>query len=230
MSVKEKMTVSRGLSEIKRINKVIDEALSVRQGKFIGVTVGRDAKKKIPGSSLSPEKASEMIVANFNMFNTNFNRRTAIKTAIVESNAKTMIKFQGKDISVAAAIELRANLDPLRKYCNIMSEEFVTALRQVEDINSKLAVKINQLAAEATRSLNGAAEQNVEVMQAAIKNVRDSIEKSELDSQEASLIDPCIVELHIKILREKINAIDCELDHILNESNATTIIEFEYDN
>lgn len=221
--VEEKMSITRALAEIKRIQGTIDDMVKAR-GKYVGIAVGRGDKQKVSGSgNMTVEKAKEIINANVQKFNTLINRRSAIKRAIVLSNATTIVNFDGEQITVAEAIELRTQMAPLRAILADMVTEWGTAVKFIDDSNARVTAKIEQQVSESISAIPANSE-----MATAIEAIRKTITDTHLDNGEASLIDPCDVHSMIEARRNRLDKIETELDHILNESNAMTMIEFKY--
>lgn len=222
MSVTEEMNITRALTELKRIGLKIEEVVAT-PNKYMFVTVGQGDSMRLNNSTVTVEKATEMLRGNFAAIDALFKRREAIKRAIILSNANTDIMFNGTTLKVAEAIELRASIVPKRNLLNDMMAEYNRVTNHVGSENAKLQTRIDAQVMEATKNIQGGAD-----VKETLDGIRSSISESQLKTNAVSMLDPCDLAGRIKLLRDDITAVDSELDFLLNESNATTKIKIEY--
>lgn len=202
-----KMSVHRGLGELKLYSNKIESGLS---GAF--VVANKKSNKTIGGKSI--EEVENAIKGNFDSVVALLENRNIIKDAIIKSNATTIVTVAGKEMSVAEAIE--------RKNSILLSKEFVDTLqRQFMNENHKVEVNNEQLQTKLESFL-----------QATLGDKRDvetvkSLTKTFQDSNEFTLIDPKHIQDYIAKLSKEIQEFETQVDYVLSESNATTFFEVE---
>ena len=98
--MKETMTIHKALSELKtlgdRINSAMEEATFV--------VANKHSNAKIGGQSIA--EFSQAAQQSLQSVMTLINRRNAIKRAVTRSNAETMVNINGKEYTVAEAIDM----------------------------------------------------------------------------------------------------------------------------
>ena len=104
----QKISVTRALVELKRLDERIGKAIS--GGLFIARTVGRDTNKKVVGSSDSVAAVEKRIQGSFDKVTSLITNREKIKSALVMSNATTHVSIMGRNVTVAEAIELKSTV------------------------------------------------------------------------------------------------------------------------
>ena len=98
----ERMSIHRALAELKTLDARINSACS---GTF--VYANKKSNAKISGMSI--EDAKKFLVGNYDRAKDLIERRKKIKSAIVESNAKTEVEVAGIKMTVADAIERKSS-------------------------------------------------------------------------------------------------------------------------
>ena len=97
----EKMTIHEALSELKVIGKRIDKEING----VVFVTANKHSNTKIGGKTI--EEFSDNIKSKYQKITDLIKRRTAIKKAVVKSNAVTDVTIGGETMTVAEAIEYK---------------------------------------------------------------------------------------------------------------------------
>src|SRR5690554_4907003 len=98
------MTITRGLSELKLINDRIQR--KINDARF---AVGnKNNNKKIDGMTI--EEFNKNAKSQYQSIQDLIERRKKIKSAIVDSNAKTVVTIAGKEMTVASAIERKESI------------------------------------------------------------------------------------------------------------------------
>lgn len=129
----ETMTVHRAMVELKTIDKRI--AKKIENAAFC--TSAKVNMKKLFGQPA--EEFYRQAQSDFDSITGLINRAAAIKAAIPVSNAKTKIKVNEQEMTVAEAISLKQNLIPLRqKLLNALNIQYSEAIHEVEDKNATL--------------------------------------------------------------------------------------------
>lgn len=209
----EAMSITRGLAELKRLDDKIQRAS--REGVFVAVTTGKNTSQKVHEVSMTVDAAKTKIQSSFDTLYGLFTLRASLKAAIVKSNAVTMIKILGREVTVAEAIEMKTSVANKKLLVAIMQQQYAKCNSTVAVLNAKLDEVI---------------EANLKTIYGADKSKADplayeSIAKPQREQKEAALLDPKDVVKKIADLTEEISVIETELDFTLSESNARTIIE-----
>lgn len=210
----EKMTIHRGLSELKVLDDRIFSAIS--EGTYC--LPNKHSNEKLKGIAVADyekimqgmyDKAVDLI-----------KRREAIKRAVVLSNASTKVEISGNTYTVAEAIEMKNHGIDLKK------DLLDTMKRQYRDAQTKILTEngknLDDRAEKYVVGLFGAGEK---------KTASDEIEKAKkafIAANEYELVDPIKILNKIEKLEEEISSFKAEVDAVLSTSNAITEIEVTY--
>lgn len=141
--------------------------------------------------------------------------KNKIKSAIVKSNAVTLVKIKELTITVAEAIERKRSISHEKLLRDRMRVELKNFRHSVEIANASAQTKLDQLVA-----------QTLTKESTKIKGDEyESIAKPFMARNESKLIDPLDLENLIKILDKSIEDFETEVDVCLSESNARTMID-----
>ena len=215
----ETMTVHRAMVELKTIDKRI--AKEIESAAFC--TSAKVNTKKLFGQPA--EEFYRQAQSDFDSI-TGLINRAAIKAAIPVSNAKTKIKVNEQEMTVAEAISLKQNLIPLRqKLLNALNIQYSEAIHEVEDKNATLEKRTDAYIASIYGS-NAAAKaadaEEVNKAREAYANAQTFELVDGLKSNKKSIADI------IKAMQDDIVKFQNDLDAALSVSNATTVIEIDY--
>ena len=130
---KEKMSVHRGLAEIKLLDSRIGRAIT----EGIYCTHNKRSNQKIQGMEIQDFK-DKIIKSSFDKVEELIKRRQRIKSAIVKSNAMTDVEIAGNKMSVAEAIERKISIEHDREFLNKLKQQYSTALLNIERNNATL--------------------------------------------------------------------------------------------
>ena len=206
---KEQMNVHKGLAELKllqyRIDKAIETGVFCKQNKR--------SNTKIDGMDLQ-EYSNKVIKADFDSVTDLINRRQNIKSAIIKSNAETMVEISGVKMSVAEAIDKKSSIQNDNYLLYNLKTQYSKALKNIELNNDSLTSK-----ADEQINLLYSNKDNIDPVKIqSLKN--DYINENTLD-----LIDPLGIKSKIDKLEKEIEGFNAEVDFVLSTSNALTIIE-----
>lgn len=209
--MQQTISVTRALAELKNINERINNA--IQSGVFLGLTKGKGSNKVMLGVG-EVSSSTATIQGSYDKVDSLIAQRQKIKAALVKSNAETTVSFQGREISVAEAIELKSTVSFKELYLGRLRNAKTVALQQVDSYNSKLDTTIQAM----LQSVYGADKSKVDPSQ------YDSIANPQKDKNEVSILDPKGIDKVIESLEESIQALKTELDFTLSESNARTTV------
>ncbi len=208
----ETMTIHRGLCELKvltaRINKVINDstfcaATKASMRKLNGISI--DDFKKDSQSAL--DRLKDLMA-----------RYDAIKRAISESNAKTIIEIAGKPYTVAEAIYMNQyGLEYKHRLYIHMSNEYSAAIKTIEKENAQLSDRADRYITNTTSNKENMDPDSVTEMR------NDYIERETM-----VLIDGIDIKETMKNLADEIDKFKAEVDSVLSTSNATTTVTISY--
>jgi hypothetical protein len=203
----ERMSIHRALAELKTLDARIDSACS---GTFI--YANKKSNAKISGMSI--EDAKKFLVGNYDRAKDLIERRKKIKSAIVESNAKTEVEVAGIKMTVADAIERKSSVEYEKNLLSNLKTQFQRANSKVTSENEVLPQKLETYLS----GVLGAKDQRT------VEEV-DSHTKSFMTRNEWELIDPLHLNEKIRAIEDEIINFEMEVDATLSEVNAITFIE-----
>lgn len=210
---KEKMTIHQALCELKILDNRIEDASCEDM-----IAANRNNNLKIDGKTIEETKA--IFKANFDKLWSLIDRRNAMKLALTQSNAETVITVAGKKMTVAKAIDENKNgIGLYKRVLQTLRCAYADAQRAVIQGNgTSLDEKVERYLANTF----GSCEKGVKT--------DDMIKAEEIYRKNNSydLIDPNDLKKQLDEKEEDLNALIAELDSAIQVSNATTYIEFEY--
>lgn len=206
----EKMTIHRALSELKLIDAKIEKAIA-----SINPT-GMHQKDKLINGQAKPEDFAKDAQSNYDSALDLMKRKTAIKSAIVQSNGVAVVTAGGQVMTVADAINAKAMLKFKKKLVDTLSGRHRSVLAGLNNNNSLVQQNCQKLLEAALGK---------DAVKAGKDDV-ESISKPYLSANEFHLFDPLKVEERIKELEKEIGDFEADVDAVLSESNAVTFIEF----
>lgn len=200
------ISVTRALAEVKALNDRIEKA--TRQATFISVTVGG----KVPnGADL--QQTTNTIKANLQSVQDLIARRQAVKGAIVRSNAVTEVTINGVKMTVAEAIERKGSIDKERTLLAVLTQQLNQNRVAVERNNVTMNQKLDLMIQTAVGKERKATEEELE-----------AISRPYTASNITAPLDPNGIEAVIAKLEAEINGFVFEVDFVLSEANAKTLI------
>lgn len=210
----ETMTVHKALAELKILD---DRIISTINGGTYCVA-NKHSNDKINGVSVEEYKG--VIQGSYDKASDLIRRRTAIKKAVVLSNATTKVSINGTEYTRAEAIEMKNH--------GVEFEELMLEAL-TKQYNKAQAVILKQNGDDLERR----AEQYVIGIYGSKegKQNTDDFEKTKKDFITANsyeLIDPIKILDKINALEESIASFKAEVDAALSTSNAITVIEIKY--
>lgn len=209
----ETMTIHEALSELKMLNKRISAEI---RGAYVNTT--KRSNTKIGGKSI--KEYEESIKSHYQTVRDLMARRAAIKRAVVQSNAETKVEINGKQMSVAEAIEYRDfSIDFLRTLLSEITTQYQRCVSAVERANG------SEMTANADRyieALYGSKDSGINA------ETIEATRNAYIESNSYDLIDPLKADKVIKEISEEIEGFESKVDSVLSVSNALTTITISY--
>ena len=208
--MEEKMTIHRGLSELKLLDARIEKGISQLE------PVAPNQKNKKIGGYLDESEYVKNTLASWQSVIDLIKRKSAIKSAIVASNAKTMVKVGGKAFTVADAITFKTIIESKTKLASHLRGRLTAVAGSINKGNEQVNKNVDALLVAA---FNGA-----DNLTKATKESLDAIRIPYLDGNNYYMVDPLKVQEKIDELEKETSEFKMEVDAILSESNAVTFI------
>ena len=209
---KEILNVHKALAELKILDDRIIKA--IKEGNY--VAANKHSNKQIKGIEIEDYK--KIMTGGYDKVKDLVARRTAIKKAVVLSNAKTEVAVNGVKYTVAEAIEMRNHgivFDEL--LLQELGEQYRRAQLEIARNNAE----IDKRAENYVVSCYGSKEK---VESAEMEESRKTFVKNNT----FELLDPLKILEKMEELEEKISKFKSEIDSVLSVSNAVTEIEISY--
>jgi hypothetical protein len=209
----EKMTIHRALAELKLIDSKIEKAISV-----IEPTGVMQANKPVSGFYKKEDFETEA-KAKFQSVVDLIERKNKIKSAIVTANGVTQVEISGVKMTIADAINFKSVV--------VFKKNLIaTLIKKHNSVKSKFTVeneKVNNVALENAKIMIGKqGDDRVKPTDEDVKNIVEPFVKR----NEFHLVDPLEVEKLTEKLQNEVNNFEVEVDAVLSEINAITVIEF----
>jgi hypothetical protein len=195
------ITITRALVELKTLDKRIEK--QIESATFVSYE-GQFHKP-------SPEVANA--VSTFQSINDLIDRRKKIKSAIVMSNALTKINICSQEMTIAEAIETKSSIAHKKSLLNMLRNQYGTTVNTVEQINARVRKDLEQ------KSSMQPTEKDKQMVSL------EDFSKSYISMHGVKLSDPLEVTKRCEQLEKYITQFEQEIDYLLSERNATTLIK-----
>ncbi len=204
----EEITITRALAELKlldnKINKKIDESEFVH---FL-------SKKNKAVNNLDHLNVNSK--ASFQSITDLINRRKMLKSAIILSNASTLVKLNNETITVAEVIETKQLVEFYKKLLTKMKQNREQVLNLVEKHNYSMDNDLQKLL-EISFGKTSNTKTNTDDI--------DNISKTFREQNRADILDSINLDSKIKDVEHTITQYETESNFVLAESNAITKIK-----
>ena len=201
------MSITRALSELKLLDGRIRQGIA--SGNYIGVQIG----KKPINNYYTLEDFKKRIQSSMDSVKALIKRRNELKSAVVQSNAVTPVKVGDKIYTVAEVIERKNSITYDRELLQELKRQKTEALNYIYSENNKSSERLD-------KQIDQILGQDRKDKQAEI----DAFKLAFMDTNEAKLVDPLVLQLTIDELQKEIEDWDNEIDFVLSESNVKTMI------
>ncbi len=206
----QEITVTRGLVRLGTLEKQIDRLRTA----FI--PLGAKVKGKLVGGNFNGEVGdfSKFIKSAYQQLTDLISERDKIKTGIVISNANTLVMIGGESMTVATAIERKQSVSFKKSLAHHLQEALGQGTTYVEQENAKAQTRLDAFLEQNFSSESKPTPEDY-------ANVADPFWKD----NKIELVDPLKLAETIEALRLEIEVFEEDVDVVLSESNATTMIE-----
>ena len=208
----QKMTIHRALAELKLIDSRIEKAIASIE------PTGVMQNGKLVGGFYQKEDFEKSAKANLQSVLDLIERKNKIKSAIVSANGITTVTVAGKTMTIADAINFKAVI--------IFKKNLIATLSKKHNaIKSKFTTeneKVYTVALENAKIMIG--KQGDDKVKPTDEDVKAIVEPF-VKRNEFHLIDPLKVEELTEAMQTEVNNFEVEVDAVLSEINAITVIE-----
>lgn len=203
-----KYSIHRCLAELKLLDDKINKATNKR---FIGFR-----KNSATGEYNTHETDSDfakLVQSNYDSAMAYINRRKLFKEAIVNSNANTLVTIGGKEYTVASAIERKESISYEENLLYQLKIQYANALRTVNENNDRMEGNLDKQISQMVGSDNSKNDD--------ITTFAEFYRKQ----NGYTLLDPLKIKDKLDVLEKEIQDFKSEVDCVLSESNAITLVE-----
>ncbi len=208
----EKITITRALTTIGLLDKRIKKA--IEGARFVDIYQNR--LNLVLTTSITKEVFTENAKKSMQSITDLIERRKKMKSAILISNAKTMVKIGGIEYAVIEAIERKNSISYEKNLLASMKAQITFMKEKVEKQRPELGASIEDL----LKNNLGDGDPTTEE-----KKSNQAMADTFFDKNVLNILDPCDIGEYIEKLDEEIDTFLAEVDLTLSESNTRTKIE-----
>lgn len=209
------MSITRALTRAKTIEKQLTRLV---ESQYV-VTL---MKREVDDESDVYQDNLKMTKSNFDQFNDLFAELNNIKAAVRKSNEVTKVVIGGEELSVADALVYKNTIVYRNNFLDRITRENRNAESRVEQ--SKINAD-NKFATVRENLIKNSQGQDVseDYLKTVLTEEERRLKKAIVEVKVSGIKD---VNEYIEAERKRIDTFIEEVDYVLSESNATTIIEF----
>ncbi len=205
----EKMTIHRALAELKLLDSKIEKKISniepsgiIQNGKLVNQIEKREDFEKKAQSDF--DSIADLIT-----------RKSRIKSAITKANSQTPVTVAEVEMVIADAINYKTTIKLKKMLIDKLDSSFRNTLSNHEQNNAQVDTNALKLAEAAL------GKDNVKIGEGdAVAITEPYIEKNKWD-----IVDPLGIVKLSEGLTDDVDAFETEIDAVLSEINAVTLIE-----
>ena len=200
------MTITEGLVELKLLSSRIEKEINMSEWIWSVKTIDCTEESSVPYEDNA--KAAYQSIRDL------IEERNKIKSAIVKSNATTMVKVGKKEMTVAEAIERKSSIGYEQKLLMRWKTVYANAVNRVDTENVRVQNRIDQMLSQLV--VNDKSD---------IAEAQKAVTETYIAQNGWMVYDPLNLEDKIKKLDEDIDDFLKNVDLALSLSNAVTHIE-----
>lgn len=205
----QKMTIHRALAELKLIDAKILKGIGEIQPS------GIYQKEKKIGGYIDLTEFEKTAKAKLQSVTDLIDRKSKIKSAIVAANGITKVVIDSKEMTIADAINFKSVINFKRSLIDTLKANHRKTIVDLSRHNDLVAQNVQKLL-EFTFGKDN--------VKADAKDI-EAVRKPYVDANEAIMFDPLKVEEIVSNIEQEVSKFEIEVDAVLSEINATTLIE-----
>lgn len=199
------ISITRALTRVKVIEKQLEQ---LSYDKYVRSVLEQDKDKKQSEDFKAESKS------NFDKFNSLFDESVALQKAIRKSNEDTLVKISGKEMTVSEALILKSLIEHKQQLLSNIRD-------QNSNTNNEIEKAETQIESKAQSFVQSLKTENQSQIDDAMKVGRLSATKELRKVRLTGLNVEQILKEDLEFVQEFL----VEVDYVLSESNATTLIE-----
>lgn len=209
------MSITRALTRAKTIEKQLARLV---ESQFV-VTL---MKREVDDESDVFKDNLKMTQANFDQFNDLFAELNNIKAAVRKSNEVTKVVIGGEELTVADALVYKNTIVYRNNFLDRITRENRNAESRVEQSKISADTKFASVRENLIKNSQGQ-DVSEDYLKTVLTEEERRLKKAIVEVKVSGIKD---VNDYIEAERKRIDTFIEEVDYVLSESNATTIIEF----
>lgn len=209
------MSITRALTRAKTIEKQLARLV---ESQFV-VTL---MKREVDDESDVFKDNLKMTQANFDQFNDLFAELNNIKAAVRKSNEVTKVVIGGEELTVADALVYKNTIVYRNNFLDRITRENRNAESRVEQSKINADTKFASVRENLIKNSQGQ-DVSEDYLKTVLTEEERRLKKAIVEVKVSGIKD---VNEYIEAERKRIDTFIEEVDYVLSESNATTIIEF----
>lgn len=209
------MSITRALTRAKTIEKQLTRLV---ESQFV-VTL---MKREVDDESDVFKDNLKMTQANFDQFNDLFAELNNIKAAVRKSNEVTKVVIGGEELTVADALVYKNTIVYRNNFLDRITRENRNAESRVEQSKISADTKFASVRENLIKNSQGQ-DVSEDYLKTVLTEEERRLKKAIVEVKVSGIKD---VNEYIEAERKRIDTFIEEVDYVLSESNATTIIEF----
>lgn len=199
------MSITQALPELKLLEKRIEK---------LDYDIANWCKVSHNGAPVDKDKHKKETESQLQSYMDLITRRNTIKRAIILSNAQTKVKIGSFEGTVAEAIEYKMSISMKRGLLLHMKDCLQTKRDEYERLKGQVDARLERLLQS---ELGKDVKTNPETITALTNSFRDN--------NKVEFVDPLDLSAKIATLEEEIDSFETNVNWVLSESNAVTIID-----
>lgn len=209
------MSITRALTRAKTIEKQLARLV---ESQFV-VTL---MKREVDDVTDVYQDNLKMTQANFDQFNDLFAELNNIKAAVRKSNEVTKVVIGGEELSVADALVYKNTIVYRNNFLDRITRENRNAESRVEQSKINADTKFASVRENLIKNSQGQ-DVSEDYLKTVLTEEERRLKKAIIEVKVSGINN---VNEYIEAERKRIDTFIEEVDYVLSESNATTIIEF----
>lgn len=224
---KRTMTVTRALARIKVLKEQLSKVVTPQPGKVPFQYVGMVLEKKINEPEILEFKARQQ--SEFDSFIGMMQELYLLKELVRRSNQKTQVVVDGQTMSVAEAITMKDTFDISRSFYEMLCRQYQSTVVKLEESEANLNEKIINMQKKQLESnmfekgLDGKVSESSREL---YESICEKIKAAETENNKHVMCCGFDILGFLKKEEKRLRAVSEDIDTILSESNAVTLIEF----
>lgn len=205
----QKISITRSLTELKTIDSRIN--------KLINGTTFILCKTKKSNYNVQENEFTKSTHSAYQSINDLIKQRDKIRSNILKSNSVTIVKIGSESMTVSDAIEKKRGIAYYKTLLTTLRQQRANVTRDSEAHREKVQGKIE----ESCKMIFSSKDSTAKVDPNVIKTISDGMWQND----PVDIYDPIKLDKEIEQLDQMITTFESNVDFVLSESNAMTLIE-----